>query len=135
MSLVVKRYRGQGRGVYTTLPIRRGDVVEVSPVVVIPARQWPRLRGTLVERYVFAWGPRDRLNAIPLGLGGVFNHSDDPNLDWEPNERDESITFRARRDIAAGEQLTINYGWSTAERRRWLEGSEDTARTRAGDHV
>src|SRR5687767_372872 len=100
MSLIIKRYGQFGRGVYSTLPVRRGQVVEVSPVVVIPAREWPRVRGTVLERYGFAWGRGERLNAIPLGLGGLFNHADDPNLDWQPNPRDESITFRARRAIA-----------------------------------
>ena len=120
MSLIIKPYGQLGRGEYSTEPLRRGEVVEVSPVVALSARDWKRVRGTTLERYVFAWGRGERLNAIPLGLGGVFNHADDPNLDWQPNGRDESITFRARRPIAPREQLTINYGWSAEERRRWL---------------
>jgi hypothetical protein len=120
MSLIVKRFRGLGRGVCSTVPLRRGQVVEVSPVVVIPPAEWKRLRGTLIERYVFAWGRSGRRNALPLGLGGVFNHADDPNLDWRPNLRDQSLIFRARRDIPAGEQLTIDYGWTEDERRRWF---------------
>src|SRR5687768_11630969 len=123
MSLVVRQYKGVGRGVYSTEPFRRGDVVEVSPVVVLSAKDWKRARGTTLERYVFAWGPSGRANAVPLGLGGVFNHSDDPNLDFVLNRGDESIIFRARRHIPAGEQLTINYGWSARDRRRWLEPS------------
>ena len=121
MNLIVKRFPGVGRGVCSTEPIRRGQVVEVSPVIVIPPAEWKRLRGTLIERYVFAWGRGGRLNAMPLGLGGVFNHADDPNLDWRPSPRLESLIFRARRDIAAGQQLTIDYGWTEAERRRWFD--------------
>ena len=128
MSLVVKRFRGLGRGVCSTEPLRRGQVVEVSPVVVIPKVEWRRLRGTLVERYVFAWGRNGKLNALPLGLGGVFNHSDDPNLDWRPNHREQTLIFRARRDIPAGEQLTIDYGWTAEERRRWFDPARTNGR-------
>jgi SET domain-containing protein len=120
MSLVVRRYAGLGRGVYSTRRLRRGDVVEVSPVIVLTRADWKAVRGTHLERYVFAWGKSGRANALPLGLGGVFNHANDPNLDFSLNHRNESITFRALRDIPAGEQLTINYGWSARDRRRWL---------------
>jgi hypothetical protein len=67
MRLVVRRYKGAGRGVYSTEPLRRGDVVEVSPVVVLSATDWKRVRGTTLERYVFAWGRDGRANALPLG--------------------------------------------------------------------
>jgi len=125
MSLVVRRYKGLGRGVYSTRRIRRGAVVEVSPVIVLSRADWRSVRGPHLERYVFEWGKHGRGRALPLGLGGVFNHSDDPNLTWWLNLADESITFRARRDIPAGEQLTIDYGWTKKDRRRWFAQSRE----------
>jgi len=120
MSLVVRRYKGLGRGVYSTVRFRRGDVVEISPVIVLSAKDWRAIRGTHLERYIFAWGKSGRGRAMPLGLGGVFNHDDEPNLDYWLNHRQECLTFRARRNVPAGEQLTVDYGWSARDRRRWM---------------
>ena len=120
MSLVVRRYGKLGRGVYSTRAIRRGEVVEVSPVVPLSVRDWRAVRQTRLAAYVFAWGRDGRRNAVPLGLGGVFNHSADPNLTFWLNHSRQCITFTARRDIPAREQLTIDYGWTVKHKRRWF---------------
>jgi SET domain-containing protein len=57
--------------------------------------------------------------SLPLGLGSIFNHSEEHNTEyWHDTERD-LIVFYAIKDVAAGEQLFINYGkdwWETRER-------------------
>jgi SET and MYND domain-containing protein len=56
-------------------------------------------------------------------LPSLANHVCDPNLDAVWLDGDATITLRARRDIAAGEELRITYIDSTvpvAERRETL---------------
>lgn len=120
MSLIVRRYRGQGRGVYSTQPIQDGDVVEVSPVIVFEATEWRPMIDTRLESYAFTWGSDGEDRALALGFGGLFNHADVPNLSWTPSRRGAVITFRAIERIAAGVQLTIDYGWTDEEKRRWM---------------
>jgi uncharacterized protein len=115
-TLALKNYPGRGRGVYTTIPIQKGEIVEVSPVIPLSAADWKVIKTTTLDAYVFAWGKNGRSNAIPLGFGGLFNHSDEPNLSFWLNVREKSITFRANRDIAILEQLTIDYMWSKKDR-------------------
>jgi hypothetical protein len=124
MSLLIRRYNGLGRGVCSTLPVRRREVVEVSPVIVFTRTEWKSIRGTRLEEYVFAWGRNGRARALPLGLGGMFNHSDEPNVDYWLSHRRQCITFRALRDVPAGEQLTIDYGWTARDRRRWFRTAD-----------
>ena len=109
-----------GRGVCSTVPIRRREIVEVSPIIPISAKDWKLIKHTLLESYVYAWGKTGKEAAMPLGFGGLFNHSDDPNLTFFLNPKEKWITFRARRDIAAFEQLTIDYLWSAKDRKKYF---------------
>lgn len=118
-TLMIKTYPGMGRGVYSTVPISSGAIVEVSPVIPLTAKDWQSIKNTLLESYVYAWGKNGRYVALPLGYGGLFNHADDPNLSFWLNHRNKWITFRARRDIAAFEQLTIDYMWSKKDRKKF----------------
>jgi len=119
-TLVLKTYPGMGRGVCSTVPINRGAVVERSPVIPLSREDWKSIKKTVLEAYVYAWGNTGREAAVPLGFGGLFNHSDDPNLTFFLNLKNQWITFRARRDIPALEQLTIDYRWSARDRRRFF---------------
>ncbi len=57
--------------------------------------------------------------SLPLGLGSIFNHAEEHNTAyWHDTERD-LIVFYTIKDVAAGEQLFINYGkdwWDTRDR-------------------
>ena len=105
---------------YSTIPIRRGAIVEVAPVIPLTAADWKSIKNTSLETYVFAWGENGKSNAVPLGYGGLFNHSDDPNMSFCLNVPKQWITFRAKRDIPVAEQLTINYLWSKKDREKYL---------------
>jgi len=94
--------------------------VEVAPVIPLTGSDWKSIKNTSLETYVFAWGANGRSNAIALGYGGLFNHSDDPNMSFSLNVRKQCIVFRATRDIAASEQLTIDYMWSKKDRNKHL---------------
>jgi len=120
MALLLKIYPGMGRGVCSDIPIRRGSIVEISPVIALSPHDWKLIKHTLLETYVFAWGPKQKSNAIPLGYGGLFNHSDDPNVAFWLDLKETSIIFRAKRPIAAFEQLTIDYLWSKKDRKKYL---------------
>lgn len=120
ITLAIKAYPGMGRGVYSKISICRGAIVEVAPVIPLTAKDWKLIKETSLEAYVFAWGANGKSNAIALGFGGLFNHSDDPNLSFCLNIREQSIAFRARREIAASEQLTIDYRWSEKDRKKHL---------------
>ncbi|GAM87292.1 hypothetical protein ANO11243_053140 [Dothideomycetidae sp. 11243] len=49
--------------------------------------------------------------AVVLGLGSMFNHSTMfQNVGWTRDTKHLIITYRALRDIQAGEELCISYG-------------------------
>jgi SET domain-containing protein len=54
---------------------------------------------------------RTPAQAIIFGLGSMFNHSTHKqNVVWERDTERQIITYRAFRDIMAGEELCISYG-------------------------
>jgi uncharacterized protein len=113
-AIVVKQVRGKGRGVFARRAIPEGEVIETCPVLVVPTVEvrsgtaWTRL-----GEYCFEWG-RGTV-ALALGFGSLYNHS------YEPNARYEDIggrtkLFVALRDIAAGEEITVNYNGEPKDR-------------------
>jgi uncharacterized protein len=55
--------------------------------------------------------PPTTTQAIILGLGSMFNHSDiQQNVGWERDIANRLITYKALRDIKEGEELCISYG-------------------------
>ncbi|MFO0745761.1 MAG: SET domain-containing protein [Myxococcota bacterium] len=97
---------GKGRGVFASRAFAKGEVVEVAPVLVLPPEQQDRLDGTVLDSYVFGW--RDTV-ALCLGCGSLYNHAWDACLEYQRHLDECLIDFVAIRDIAAGEELTINY--------------------------
>src|SRR4051794_33372038 len=92
-SVEVKRARGKGLGVFARRPIRKGEVIERVPVIVLSAEEYCRgMDGTLIAGYVFAWG-RGQI-ALVLGYGSFYNHS------YRPNARYEDRAPRTKQFIA-----------------------------------
>lgn len=56
-------------------------------------------------------GKQSTTQAVVLGLGSMFNHSaQEQNIGWERDVMRGCVRYYALRDIAAGEELCINYG-------------------------
>lgn len=100
----------RGRGVFAARDFRAGELVETSPVVVIEAacEQLP----LDLQRMLFAWpgsGRRGRAHALALGYGSLYNGANPACLTFTRDPAAGVIRFIAARDIAQGEELTINY--------------------------
>jgi SET domain-containing protein len=108
-GLYVKDVKNKGRGVFTTQPIAKGTLVEKAPVLTIPVKETKHLDHTRLFHYYFKWGKSEKMGAIFLGYGSVYNHSFTPNLESSMDFDDDSASFVALRDIKAGEELLINY--------------------------
>ncbi len=104
-AIVIKRVRGKGRGVFARRPIESGEVIETCPVLVLPAGSVEDVSAA-IGSYVFEWG-RGRL-ALALGYGSLYNHSYRPNARYV-DLAERTKLFTALRDIATGEEITVNY--------------------------
>lgn len=74
--------------------------------------------------------PPTMTQAVILGLGSMFNHSNlYQNVGWERDLDKQLITYTALRDIKAGEELCISYGqrltFKDTEEEQLPNGPED----------
>jgi len=100
-----------GRGVYTTRRFVKGESVESCPTLELPGDQ---VTGRLGD-YVFGSAEDESEVILLLGYGMLYNHSYEANCEYV-QDGPRTITFVTLRDVAPGEELTIDYGeewWST----------------------
>src|SRR5262249_3522112 len=113
--LEVRDAGAMGRGVFAGRRIRRGELIEACPVLVLSSSDETRLTGATLDRYLFAWGEGTKGACLALGLGSLYNHSAAPNAVACRVEEATRIEFVALRDIAAGEQIFVDYQWEKLE--------------------
>lgn len=95
-----------GRGVFASVDIRAGEIIEECPVLELPQHDGHLMQQTLLITYLFEWG---KSVAICLGFGSIYNHSYEPNATYTKRLEDEKIVFTSIQDIAKGQEITINY--------------------------
>lgn len=104
--LYVRTVEGKGRGVFTQRLVHQGELLEQSPVIVLPAKAWESIERTILFNYCYGWG--DDM-ALALGMGSLFNHSYQPNALYTRKFDEQIIEYTALRDIQPDEEITINY--------------------------
>lgn len=108
-GLYIVDIEGKGRGVFTASDLKEGDIIEICPVIVIPAVELSLIHKTVLHDYYFVWGEDSSSCVIALGFGSLYNHEIFPNANFILDFEQLSIEIVAVRDISAGSEITINY--------------------------
>jgi uncharacterized protein len=98
-----------GRGVFAAEPIKEGEMIEICPVLVMNTGDMALLDKTFLYDYYFLWGESGEDCAVALGFGSLYNHFCPSNADYDMDFDNKNIEFIAVRDIAMGDEITINY--------------------------
>lgn len=98
-----------GLGVFTGVAIPANSIIEICPILYLPKEDIPTLQGTIINDYYFEWDEDLEAGALALGYGSIYNHSFSPNACYDVDMQEKTIYISAYRDIAAGEEITINY--------------------------
>lgn len=129
MTVYVRnKLRKKGRGVFTTRRIDKGDYAISNEAVIIPGRQYQHVNKTALSDYYFDWMGT---SFLALGHASLLNHSDTPNLDWRFNKQTRIVSFFATRSIAAGEELTFDYGWDWYPWKKQLPSKKKKVKSRS----
>jgi len=109
----------RGRGVVAARDLAAGELVERAPVILVPEADRRAVDASALGNYIFMWehgGPDEDVYrphgraAIVLGFASLVNHSDRPNCRFLRHIEALALDLIALRDIAAGEELTFDYG-------------------------
>lgn len=104
----IRRITGKGLGVFATEEIKKGTIIERAPVLPLTPTERGHAEKTILNHYVYPWRST-RSAAVAFGYGSIYNHSFSPNADWKQDFRRTQMVYTALRDIAAGEEITVNY--------------------------
>lgn len=112
----VTKIAGKGRGIIATEEIAQGSLLEVAPVVVFPVEERAIVDKTELSKYYFVRSieyaeSKSVKGYIIFGLASLCNHSEEPNsyVDWIENEVGIWSHLIAKKDIKAGEEVTMFY--------------------------
>ncbi|MFX0011917.1 MAG: SET domain-containing protein-lysine N-methyltransferase [Candidatus Hermodarchaeota archaeon] len=103
----------KGKGAFARKPIIKGTLVDIAHVILIPNKDYKKIKKTNLYNYCYIWEDPKHMpafkNAITLSVSQFINHSYTPNLKYLYDYKKEAIEFSAIRNIKKGEELTVNY--------------------------
>lgn len=99
-----------GFGVFAKSWIKTGEIIEECHFLPFETNS----EDPLFNDYRFIVGRSETLGfvtyAMLLGFGGIYNHSETPNIAWRHDTEKNCFTFFALVDINPGDELCSYYG-------------------------
>ncbi len=103
-----------GRGVFASVDIRKGEVIEICPILIFSDKDNTNVLKTKLQSYVYEYGKNGSMFA--LGFGSLYNHQNQANAKYElmehqglPEQNNE-LYITALKAISKNEEILINYG-------------------------
>lgn len=120
-KIILKSSDIHGLGIFATKRIKKGELIEECPILPLPIE--PGERSSLLMNHRFAWpkGIGWREHVIAMGYASYYNHSNDPNADWDSDVENGTFKFTALKDIKVGEEIFVWYG----DENYWDDGRAD----------
>jgi uncharacterized protein len=112
----------KGRGVFTDEALSVDSIVEIAPVIILPKGDRAYVDKTVLHDYIFEWGDDATECCMALGYVPIYNHSYDSNCDYIMDYDAHTIMIKTVKEIAKGEELTINYnGHFNDDKKIWFD--------------
>jgi uncharacterized protein len=97
------------RGIISNRDIKKGEIIENCPVVLVDMCEEPALQKTVLWKYYYEWD--DKYHCIVLGYGSLINHSYTPNARYIHDFKKQIMVYKAIKNINKGEEITVNYNY------------------------
>lgn len=104
----VRLVKGMGRGLFATEDIEVRNIIHSAEFIKVKDSEVEKC--PTLDKYVFRYS--NKYSALCLGLGSLFNHSDEPNAEvcFDIINGRELMVFSSIVPIKKGEQIFISYG-------------------------
>jgi hypothetical protein len=111
-GLIVRAAPGKGRGVFAARAFMAGELIERAVALTLSEADTDAIAICALDAYYFRHPTDPEGGLLVLGLATLVNHADLPNAETVcALDRDVgwTVTLRATRMIAAGEEVTRRY--------------------------
>lgn len=105
---VKKSKVAKGLGVFATEDIKKGELIEKAPLLLMKMKEFEQIKKTKLYYYFFEY--TNSHFAIALGYGGLYNHSYEPNARYYYNT-DKELEIYSIKNIKKGEEIVFNYNY------------------------
>ncbi len=134
-GLYLKDTGHKGRGVFCTQDIRKGEILEVTPTIILNKSASEAIEDTILGNYVFQIGAISKAHRKQLGITDIskccgvimgiisyFNHAEKPNagVEWEEHDGTLYHQVRALKNIPKNTEICTTYGGG------WFKDRKDT---------
>lgn len=126
-GLYLKETPTKGRGVFCTTAIRKGEILETTPAIILTEKETECAEPTILNDYTFSIGAVSKkirnqlkikkvadISCVVMGIVSYCNHDEHPNAEVEWEETDGSIYYslRATKNIPKNTEICTSYGES-----------------------
>ncbi len=108
-----------GLGLFTTAPIEENAVITICPLLRLPERLMDDFADTEVYGHCFDLG--EGVYGYPMGLATLLNHDARPSARCELDADEAELWVYATCDIAAGDEITIDYTGGDPDHELWFD--------------
>lgn len=109
VNLQLRASNIHGQGVFCSKNIRKGELIEVAPLLTGSAYEYELLCHTNLHDYYFVIDNKETAMAIGLGFASWYNHACPANARYKINLKTRTMIINAVKDIKSGSEITINY--------------------------
>ena len=110
-KICVKRSHLHRWGVFALVDIEKDELLEEAPYFVVPQNEADAAPSCNV--YTYSLSANNLL--IGTGCACLYNHSYEPNVDYDIDKVNQVIRHYSIKDIAEGEELMLDYGEENAQ--------------------
>jgi len=108
-SLYIQSLPQKGRAMFAGEFIPAFSLIETCPMLIFNPQDGEHIKKTLLYDYYFEWGENSDRIAIALGYGSLYNHSFEPNAEYQMDFENNNLLIYAITDIFAGQEICFNY--------------------------
>ena len=115
----------KGRGLFCTDKIKKGEILEVTPALILNEADTKHVDKTILLNYTFTLGTpskrirerahikkADNCSSVIMGIASFCNHDEEPNAEilWEERQGTLYHTLKAIRPIPRNTEICTGYG-------------------------
>lgn len=105
-KICIRRSKIHRWGVFAVEEIKEREILEEAPYFVLTKEEIDKVPTCGIYSYWL----EDTKSLVGMGFASLYNHSFEANVDYQIDKISEVIRHYAKRDIAKGEELLLNYG-------------------------